>query len=132
MLDADGNVVSPNELVARVEHLMRSTAAAQPSPDGPEAAEHQPHSEMTVAHTNALHVLQHQLVVPPIESPPGVAAPGKRMFKRVIRKFTWWYVEPRWRVQNDFDARFRAPRHGGHQRTGQAQSRNGPTTAATS
>jgi 2-polyprenyl-3-methyl-5-hydroxy-6-metoxy-1,4-benzoquinol methylase len=104
VLDADGNVVSPNELVARVEQLLRSTPDSHVQSEQSAAGTHQPSHEMTVAHTNALHVLQHQLVVPGVDSPPGVTAPAKRTFKRVIRKLTWWYVEPRWRVQNDFDA----------------------------
>lgn len=41
---------------------------------------------------------------PPGYESTGRFASGRRLFKKVIRRLTWWYVEPRWTVQREMTA----------------------------
>lgn len=94
MLDADRNSIEPRELTARVDQLVAAARAVDPSDTK--------HDEMSKVHANALHVLTEQVVVPEAGG-AGPLGPFKRLVKTLTRKLVWWYVEPRWRIQRDFD-----------------------------
>jgi 2-polyprenyl-3-methyl-5-hydroxy-6-metoxy-1,4-benzoquinol methylase len=51
-----------------------------------------------------LHALWATVAPPQLPPPQGLAGRGKRFVKRVIRKATAWYVEPRWSAQHEVDA----------------------------
>ena len=65
-----------------------------------------PAPEAIVELEHRLHRFEHvyaSLVPPGFES-AGRLAPLKRLFKRVTRRFVWWYVEPRWTMQREATA----------------------------
>jgi hypothetical protein len=99
VLDVDSNVLTSSELIQRVSRLVEA-ADATIVEDVP-----QPQTvEIAAAHAAALHTLRQQVVLPELGAGSGVLARAKRLTKRATQKLMWWYVEPRWRVQHDFDA----------------------------
>lgn len=99
MLDIDGQVISADVLVQRVEQLLGAIDArdvslvpqdgtAAPTVDGP---------------IHAMRLIQREM------HPPDLSAPGSRggrvgtFVKRVVRKLISWYVEPRWVLQQQLD-----------------------------
>jgi O-antigen chain-terminating methyltransferase len=109
MIEVDAAVISPDELVLRVQSLLADTPraglpavpysprnlAAQPGRGGPELARQR---------AEVLHQRFKQFATPDLGAAPGLVGKAKRFVKRVIRKLTAWYVEPRWTAQIDFDA----------------------------
>ncbi len=98
---------SASTLVRRAEQSLEIVR-----PIGPAAAQLAP-----VAPTIAVDIasLESRLVaiergywtlVPPGFESGGRLASVKRLFKRVSRRFMWWYVEPRWIVQRELTAEF--------------------------
>jgi hypothetical protein len=55
-------------------------------------------------HATSLHVLWGDTAPPQIDSRPGPRGRAATFTKRVVRRLTWWYVEPRWTGQREFDA----------------------------
>jgi 2-polyprenyl-3-methyl-5-hydroxy-6-metoxy-1,4-benzoquinol methylase len=95
MLDVDGNVVGPDDLVNRVEHLIAAINAGGPTPgaadpDGLPAV---------VAPIHAMRAA-HRTV-----QPPDVAGGAGSIVKKIVRRLTSWYVEPRWNAEQELDAR---------------------------
>ena len=95
MLDVDGNVVGADDLVNRVEHLIAQINAGGPTPgaadpDGLPAV---------VAPIHAMRAA-HRTV-----QPPDLAGGAGSVVKKVVRRLTSWYVEPRWSAEQELDAR---------------------------
>jgi SAM-dependent methyltransferase len=103
VLEVDGHVISKDELVDRVEQLVQA-AREQPSEVtysvssglAPGDLEEQVH---------ALRFLQGHVTPPGLARASGLRGQLAWGAKRAIRKATSWYVEPRWRTQQDFDVR---------------------------
>jgi O-antigen chain-terminating methyltransferase len=68
---------------------------AHPGRGGPELARRR---------ADALHQRFKQLEAPDLGTAQGLTGKLKRFVKRVVRKMTAWYIEPRWTAQIDFDA----------------------------
>lgn len=102
MLDVDGHVINPDVLVERVQQLLSTMdgEGANPS-DGtsPVSTEH------LAAPIHAMPPLLAELHSPDLSGARGVRGRVGRVFKRVVRRLTSWYVEPRWVVQNELDFR---------------------------
>jgi O-antigen chain-terminating methyltransferase len=95
MLDVDGNVVGADDLVDRVEHLIELIKAGEAPPGAAQptglSAVVAPIHSMRVAHA-AVH-------------PPEVGGGGGALVKKVVRRLTSWYVEPRWVAEEELGAR---------------------------
>lgn len=104
VLDVDGSVISPSDLVRRVEELLQSTDAAGvlQSPAHRDNEEEQSPAGV-VQHVHAMRALQAALHPPDVGPAAGIRGRAARFTKRAVRKLASWYVEPRWRVQQDFD-----------------------------
>lgn len=100
MLDIDGQVISADVLVQRVEQLL-GTIDARDVANGPQ--------DSIVAATldapiHSMRVIQREM------HPPDLTTPGVRggrvgtFVKRIVRKLTSWYVEPRWIQQQQLDS----------------------------
>jgi 2-polyprenyl-3-methyl-5-hydroxy-6-metoxy-1,4-benzoquinol methylase len=100
-VEADWDVIAPDELIARVDGLLARIDAGEELPGSVPAtglaALVSPVHEMRALH-RGLH--------PPEIGPGG--GPRRRaggVVKRLIRRMTSWYVEPRWQVQEQIDAK---------------------------
>jgi SAM-dependent methyltransferase len=102
VLDVDGHVIQADELVRRVEALISSahqdprTASAAAVGLAPGNLEDQVH---------AVRALQAVIVPPQVVRGPGLRGRLAWTVKRVVRKLSSWYIEPRWAAQQDFDLR---------------------------
>jgi 2-polyprenyl-3-methyl-5-hydroxy-6-metoxy-1,4-benzoquinol methylase len=104
MLDVDANVVSADELVRRVRDVLARTERGelpfartvrpQPGADPPLVDRER---------AAAMHERLAEIQQPPILAPPGTVGKAKRFGKKAVRKLVWWYVEPRWVPQREFD-----------------------------
>ncbi len=103
MLDVDGRVIDAGELIERVKLLIRTIDEKNPSLaapsmgtglDTPSALE-DPISCMRTAHA--------ELHPPDLGLPRSPRARVSRFVKRLVRKLTSWYVEPRWILQERYD-----------------------------
>jgi len=109
MLDVDGHVIDSDELVRRVLVLLGreskqdfSTApgaTAQPAGSGqlsPGGLDDQ---------VTAIRALQAAIQPPEVARGTNLRAAASWAFRRAVRKSTSWYVEPRWRLQQEYDVR---------------------------
>jgi 2-polyprenyl-3-methyl-5-hydroxy-6-metoxy-1,4-benzoquinol methylase len=99
MLDVDGQVISAEVLVQRVEQLLGQIDAADVSPSQTSRVA----TPSLDAPIHAMRVIHGQM------HPPELGSPGWRgrvgaLGKRVVRKLTSWYVEPRWILQQQIDS----------------------------
>src|SRR6516165_8711463 len=102
MLDVDGHVISPDVLVERVQQLLSSMdgqSAPGPAHIRPVA------TEQLAAPVHAMQPLHAELHPPDLSGATGLRGRVGRLFKRIIRRLTSWYVEPRWITQQEFDLR---------------------------
>ena len=102
MLDIDGHVISPDVLVERVRQLLSSMdgqSASAPTDIRPVA------TEQLAAPVHAMQPLHAELHPPDLSGATGLRGRVGRLFKRIIRRLTSWYVEPRWITQQEFDLR---------------------------
>ena len=102
MLDVDGQVISADVLVERIEHLLEAvhSGAQTPgasSPNQPVAA-----TPMDVP-IHEMRVLHGQMRPPEIGAAGGFSGRVGGVLKRAIRRATSWYVEPRWILQQQLD-----------------------------
>lgn len=99
MLDVDGHVVSAEALVKKVEGLVEAIDSGQkPAPSGQVAG---PALDEPIHFMRMIHREMH----PPELAPGGgFGARVGTLAKRVVRRLTSWYVEPRWQLQQDLDA----------------------------
>ena len=95
MLDVDGNVVGADDLVNRVELLIGRINAGETTPGAADPTG----LSLVVAPIHAMRAA-HGSVHPP-EVPGG---PGS-VVKKLVRRLTSWYVEPRWTAEQELDAR---------------------------
>jgi 2-polyprenyl-3-methyl-5-hydroxy-6-metoxy-1,4-benzoquinol methylase len=93
LLDVDGSVVSAEALVNRVEQLIERIDAG-----GPSEADAPTGLAAVVAPVHGMRVLHREM------HPPEVGGRSGSLVKRVVRRLTSWYVEPRFQVQERIDA----------------------------
>ena len=101
MLDVDGQVISADVLVERIEHLLEAVHSAGQVPGAAPAGPLEP-----VAHLDApVHAMRsiHRQMHPPVIDGNGVRGRAGSVVKRAVRKATSWYVEPRWIQQQQLD-----------------------------
>ena len=102
MLDVDGHVISTDVLLERVQQLVSTIDGKSPSPQAhirPVA------TEQLAAPVHAMQPLLEELHPPDLSGAAGLRGQAGRLTKRVIRRLTSWYVEPRWIKQQEFDLR---------------------------
>jgi O-antigen chain-terminating methyltransferase len=109
MIEVDAAVISPDELILRVQSLLAETPragvpAVPYSPRNLPAQSGRGGPELARQRAEVLHQRFKQLGPPEITAGPGLRGKVTRVVKRVVRKLTAWYVEPRWTAQIDFDA----------------------------
>jgi 2-polyprenyl-3-methyl-5-hydroxy-6-metoxy-1,4-benzoquinol methylase len=95
MLDVDGNIVGPDDLVNRVEQLIERINAGGAGPGSSEPTG-LPAVVAPVHAMRAAHATVH---------PPEIGGGAGGAFKKVVRRLTSWYVEPRWTAEQELDAR---------------------------
>lgn len=100
-IESDWDVISPDDLVARVSGLLARMEAGEQMPEAAPVAG----LGALVAPVHEMRAL-HQSLRPP-DLPTGGGARGRTggLVKRVVRRLTSWYVEPRWQVQEQLDAK---------------------------
>ncbi len=101
MLDVDGNVVSAEALVSRVEALIRRIDDGASTPGSSEADG----LPAVVAPIHEMRALHRELHPPDITASGGAGVRGGALIKKSVRRLTSWYVEPRFQVQEEMDAR---------------------------
>ncbi len=97
MLDIDGQVISADVLLQRVQQLL-GTIDARDVAIAPREGIAAPTLDAPI---HGMRVIQREM------HPPDLSAPGSRVgrfVKRVVRKLTSWYVEPRWVLQQQLDS----------------------------
>ena len=102
MLDVDGHVISTDVLLERVQQLVSTIDGKSPSPQAhirPVA------TEQLAAPVHAMQPLLEELHPPDLSGAAGLRGQAGGLTKRVIRRLTSWYVEPRWIKQQEFDLR---------------------------
>jgi hypothetical protein len=100
MLDVDGHVISAAVLIQRVEALVRTIDAKEPQP----RVVVQPPVRALDAPIHAMLSLVQGIRPPEFGEVRGPRAQGGLFVKRVVRKLTSWYVEPRWSLQQELNA----------------------------
>ena len=106
VFDVDGHVIAAEDLLERVERLIRTiddsnvpstgtlsestTGAAPPEVAGP---------------MRSMQAVLADLHPPDLGQPRGARGRASSSVKRLIRRLTSWYVEPRWILQENYDGR---------------------------
>jgi 2-polyprenyl-3-methyl-5-hydroxy-6-metoxy-1,4-benzoquinol methylase len=104
VLDVDGNVISSEELVRRVEqHLTTIGPTSMRSRDGVAGRRTAPSTGLNEAPLRGLWALQARTRPPDLGQPKGLKGRASKFAKRIVRKLTHWYVEPRWTVQQAYN-----------------------------
>ena len=100
MLDVDGQVVSAEVLIKRVEQLLGEIDAIEVDSTRMEG--------MTVpalaAPIHAMRAIHGQMHPPVLAGATGIRGRIGGFMKRIVRRLTSWYVEPRWIQQQELDA----------------------------
>ncbi len=107
MLDVDGHVISADVLIQRIQDLLatgiaeasQSSNAAEPTPSTGAA------EPSLVTPIHAMRLAHREMNPPVLGSGGGLRSRLGRSVKRLVRKLTSWYVEPRWTLQQELDAR---------------------------
>ena len=99
MLDVDGQVVSAEVLVQRIEELLATIDTAGP----PAETVSQIVTPSLDSPIRTMRIIQREMHPPELGGGGGLRRRASTMAKRIVRKLTHWYVEPRWTVQNDLD-----------------------------
>ena len=100
MLDVDGQVISSEELILRVEQLLVTIDTG-----GVPASLGTPPSGVPLdAPIKGMQAAHSQLHPPELGAPKGLRGRVGAVVKRVVRKLTSWYVEPRWALQQELDS----------------------------
>jgi O-antigen chain-terminating methyltransferase len=102
MLDVDGHVLDPDVLVERVQQLLSSMDRQGADP---EDGRFPVSTEQLAVPVHAMQPLHAELHPPDLGGAKGVRGRIGRVFKKMVRRLTSWYVEPRWVAQSEFDAR---------------------------
>lgn len=100
MLDVDGQVVSADDFVRRIEQLLGDIRMAGV------AAEQVGVSEAATldAPIHAMRAVHGQMHPPDLARSQGFKGRFGALVKRFVRRLTSWYVEPRWQQQQEIDA----------------------------
>jgi 2-polyprenyl-3-methyl-5-hydroxy-6-metoxy-1,4-benzoquinol methylase len=101
LLDVDGNVISAESLVNRVESLIRRMEEGAPPPGSTELDG----LPALVAPVHGMRALHGEMHPPEVSASGGVKGRGSALVKKSVRRLTSWYVEPRLQVQEEIDAR---------------------------
>jgi 2-polyprenyl-3-methyl-5-hydroxy-6-metoxy-1,4-benzoquinol methylase len=101
VLDVDGSVVPTDVLVSRVEDLIRRVDAGAEVPGGPVI----PGLGALVDPVHALRILHREMHPPEIVASGGVRGRVGALARKSVRRMTSWYVEPRFEVQEQIEAR---------------------------
>jgi SAM-dependent methyltransferase len=107
MLEVDGKVVSPHDLIRRVQEVLANTETEGVElvrPTSPAALTTEQALATTTQRVQGLQYRLSEIHPPDVPAAAGAVGTAKRFSKRAIRKATRWYVEPRWHSQTDFDA----------------------------
>jgi 2-polyprenyl-3-methyl-5-hydroxy-6-metoxy-1,4-benzoquinol methylase len=100
VLDIDGQVISADVLLQRVEQLLGTIDTRDVS-----IAPREGVTPPTVdAPIHAMRVIQREMHPPDLDAPGGGGGRVGRFAKRVVRRLTSWYVEPRWVLQQQLDS----------------------------
>jgi O-antigen chain-terminating methyltransferase len=106
VLDVDGNVVSAETLVRRVEQLVQQIGPGSQSPGSPYPGDDWfPGIAATSVEPrlDAMRVTLARIHPPDLAQPRGPRGHVVHFVKRVVRKLTRWYVEPRLELQTRLD-----------------------------
>jgi O-antigen chain-terminating methyltransferase len=103
MLDVDGQVISADALVERVEQLLGSIRPIGDGSGGAPSTQPVQATPLDVP-VHAMRVIHGQLHPPDVGGRPGLRGSLGAVVRRVVRRLTSWYVEPRWVLQQEFDA----------------------------
>jgi O-antigen chain-terminating methyltransferase len=106
MLEVDGQVVDAAELVRRVNELVQSVDSAGALSQSPEG-EYRSEWARLSNHLDALRTLHDQMEPPGVGLATGLRGRAVRLTKRAAQKLTWWYVEPRWAKQREYNVHSR-------------------------
>jgi len=95
MLDVDGQVVGADDLVNRVNHLIDRIKAGGDTPGAADPTG----LPAVVAPIHAMRAAHAQVRPPDVPGGKGAVA------RKLVRRLTSWYVEPRWTTEQELDAR---------------------------
>ena len=100
MLDVDGQVISQETLVQRVTDLLAVIdTAGLPVTE----ARHASRDADTGPVLHTMSVAHGELNPPDLTGARGPRSRAGALVKRVVRRLTSWYVEPRWVLQKEYD-----------------------------
>lgn len=100
MLDVDGNVASTEALVSRVEELIRRIDAGAGAPGATEVRG----LPALVEPVHGMRILHREMHPPEVTPGPGARGKAGALARKMVRRATSWYVEPRFQVQEQIDA----------------------------
>jgi 2-polyprenyl-3-methyl-5-hydroxy-6-metoxy-1,4-benzoquinol methylase len=105
VFDVDGHVISPEDLVQRVEKLVRSIDARD---DETVETHERPIADQADGTLGApvmpMRAFHEALVEPPqLGAPAGAKGQAGNLARRLARKLTSWETEPRWTAQQNYD-----------------------------
>jgi 2-polyprenyl-3-methyl-5-hydroxy-6-metoxy-1,4-benzoquinol methylase len=110
VLDVDGHVIGTGELVARVDRFIAKIEEAAPQSGSPESDPLTPTTTSSAtgkglgAPILPMQALHGQLLQSPeLGQPTTAKGRASKFTKQLIRRFTGWYVEPRFVVQQNYD-----------------------------
>ncbi len=102
MLDVDGQVISADVLVERIEGLLEAVHSGSQIPGAASADGAGAVVPLDVPIHN-MRVIHGQIHPPEIGGTGGLRGRAASVVKRAVRKATSWYVEPRWILQQQLD-----------------------------
>ncbi len=104
MFDVDGRVITPEDLAKRVDDLVREIdrqdAPQRGSSEEPTSPDSLPRISSSIPSMRALH---RELLAPETVGAGGARGQVSGFAKRLVRKLTGWYVEPRFTAQQHYD-----------------------------
>jgi 2-polyprenyl-3-methyl-5-hydroxy-6-metoxy-1,4-benzoquinol methylase len=96
-------VIDADELLERVKRLLRSIDENKTSPRKLATSEPATPPSDLVTPVQAMQAVHADLHPPDLGRPKGVKGRVSRFVKRIVRRLTSWYIEPRWILQQDYD-----------------------------
>jgi hypothetical protein len=91
-------VIHADDLRSRVK-----TALSQIEPSSDSSGSVILHLNLLQQRAKHLNDLYHTISFPPLEKGEGIQGHLVLFIKRIVRRFTYWYVEPRWQAQSIID-----------------------------
>jgi O-antigen chain-terminating methyltransferase len=104
VLDVDGHVIGASDLVSRVDKYIEeiNQAVGDPGPaTGTTPIATRPAVSAPILPMQAHHV--ELLQTPDLGQPTGTRGVASAFTKRLVRKITGWYIEPRFAAQQNYD-----------------------------